>query len=58
MDKFLETYNLPRLIHEKNQTSEHIIKEGQWIHNQKTPQQRKHQDQVNSLVNSTEHPSN
>ena len=53
MGRFLETYNLPRLNHEEteNQNRPIMCKKTE----SKNSQQRKAQDQMVSLVNSTKH---
>lgn len=58
MDKLLETYNLPRLNHEEMENRNRPITGKEIESVIKTFQQRKIQDQMASLVNSTKHLKN
>ena len=60
MDKFLETYNLPRLNQAEIESMNRPITSNEvesviYIKKKKTPSKRKVQDQMSSQVNSTEH---
>ena len=55
MDKFLETYNLPRLDHEEIENLNRLITSKEIASVIKTSQERKIQDQMASLVNFTKH---
>ena len=55
MDKFLETYNLPRLNHDEIENINRMITSNEIESVVKKFQQIKGQDQTDSLINSTKH---